>query len=101
KADVILLYGVPTVGVQTLVAARAFGIPVVFRAIDVSHQLVPNRILVAPTKLLERVIFRSVDLNVVLTPNLKQYILTYGADDSKIRLLPSGVDAEMFSPGPR
>src|SRR5207244_136273 len=42
KPDVVLLYGLPTIGVQTVMAARHFGVPVVFRAIDVSHQLVPN-----------------------------------------------------------
>jgi glycosyltransferase involved in cell wall biosynthesis len=101
KVDVILLYGLPTVGVQTLTAARAFGVPIVFRAIDVSHQLVQNRVLVPPTKILERIVFNSVDFNVALTPHLKQYIQSYGVPESAIRLLPSGVDAKMFSPGPR
>src|SRR5881409_1814892 len=50
-ADVILLYGLPTVGLQALLAARAFGVPVIFRAIDVSHQLVPYRILVPATQI--------------------------------------------------
>ncbi len=101
QADVILLYGLPTVGLQTVIAARAFGIPVVFRASDVSHALVPSRILVPLTKILERLIFRSVAFNVALTPHLKRYIEAYGVPERAIRLLPSGVDAQMFSPGPR
>jgi len=100
-ADVILLYGLPTVGLQALLAARAFGVPVIFRAIDVSHQLVPYRILVPATQILEKCIFNQVDFNVALTPHLSEYIRSYGVAESRIRLLPSGVDAAMFSPGCR
>ncbi len=101
RPDVVLLYGLPTVGVQALLAARRFGIPVVFRAIDVSHQLVPNPVLVPITKVLEKFVFNSVDFNIALTPHLKDYILSYGVPEMNVRLLPSGVDAAMFSPGPR
>jgi glycosyltransferase involved in cell wall biosynthesis len=99
--DVILLYGLPTVGVQTLLAARKFGVPVVFRAIDVTHQLVPRGPLVPATKILEKLIFNSVRFNVALTPHLRSYIQSYGVSKDRVRLLPSGVDTEMFSPGPR
>ena len=101
KIDVVLLYGLPTVGVQVLLAAHAVGIPVVFRSIDVSHALVPNPLLVPLTKILERIVFRSVKFNIALTPHLQSYIHSYGVPEAAIRLLPSGVDAEMFSPGPR
>lgn len=101
KIDVVLLYGLPTVGLQVLLAARAFQVPVVFRAIDVSHALVPSPLLVPITRVLERIVFRSVVFNIVLTPHLKEYLQSYGVPAAKIRLLPSGVDAEMFSPGPR
>src|SRR5438552_5058568 len=50
-ADVILLYGLPTVGIQTLLAARAYAVPVVFRAIDVTHELVPYRVLALPSRI--------------------------------------------------
>jgi glycosyltransferase involved in cell wall biosynthesis len=98
--DAVLLYGLPTVGVQALLAARAFDVPVVFRAIDVTHQLVPP-LLSLPTRALESVVFNQVDLNIVLTPLLRNYIQAYDVPDSKMRLLPSGVDTSMFSPGPK
>ena len=101
KPDVLLLYGLPTIGLQAMMAARRFKVPIVFRGIDVSHQLVPNRLLVPFTKLLERMVFNGVDLNIALTPHLKKYISAYGVPDERIRLLPSGVDADLFSPGPR
>ena len=101
RPDVLLLYGLPTVGLQSILAARSFNVPVVFRAIDVSHQLVPNRLLVWPTKTLESFVFNSVDLNIPLTFHLEKYVLNYGVSATRVRRLPSGVDAQMFSPGPR
>src|SRR5262249_15136183 len=46
------------------------------------------------------IVFNHTDLNIALTPMLQDYIQAYGVPDSKMRLLPSGVDTEMFSPGP-
>lgn len=101
KPDVVLLYGMPTIGVQAVAAARLFGVPIVFRAIDVSHQLVPSAVLVPLTKVIERFVFKAVDFNIALTTRLKQYIASYGVPDNRIKLLPSGVDVDLFSPGPR
>ena len=101
RPDVLLLYGLPTVGLQSILAARSFNVPVVFRSIDVSHQLVPSRLLVWPTKTLESFVFNSVDLNIPLTSHLEKYVLNYGVSATRVRRLPSGVDAQMFSPGPR
>ena len=39
KYDLVVLYAVPTTGWQTIAIARRRGIPVVFRALDVSHQI--------------------------------------------------------------
>src|SRR5207253_5210265 len=52
--DAVLLYGLPTVGVQTLLAAHHHNVPVMFRSIDVLNQLVPWPVLVRPTRLLEK-----------------------------------------------
>jgi glycosyltransferase involved in cell wall biosynthesis len=100
KFDAVLLYGLPTVGIQTLVAARAHRVPVAFRAIDVTHELVPP-VLSLPTRMLESIVFNHADLNIALTPLLRNYIQAYDVPDEKMRLLPSGVDTEMFSPGPK
>src|SRR5437762_769125 len=56
--DAVLLYGLPTVGVQTLFAARACGVPIIFRSIDVLHRLVPFRGLAVFTKVMERYVYR-------------------------------------------
>src|SRR5262245_38525789 len=101
KPHVVLLYGIPTIGVQALLLARRARVPVICRAIDVTHELVPNRLLVPATHLFARYVFRHADLNAALTPHLKKYIQSYGVEESRIRLLPSGVDTEIFSPGKR
>jgi len=99
--DAVILYGWPTVGIQTLLSARKFNVPIVFRSIDVLHELVPWRSLAAATRILERHIYRKVDAVFPVTLHLKQHILSYGVPESRIRVLPSGVDTRMFSPGPR
>src|SRR5207249_4086229 len=98
KPDVILLYGLPTVGLQSVISGRWYDVPVVFRSIDVLNQLAP-RSLAVMTKVLEGIVYRSVAGIVALTPRLQEHIASYGVPDSRIRLLPCGVDAALFSPG--
>jgi len=98
--DAVLLYGMPTVGIQTVVSASLHGVPVAFRSIDVSHELVPPA-LTLPTRMIESIVFNHVDLNIALTPLIRNYIQSYEVPDKKVRLLPSGVDTEMFSPDAR
>ena len=50
KIDAIILYSVPTNGLQTIYWARKYGIPVIFRSIDVLNQLVTYPILSFITK---------------------------------------------------
>ncbi len=100
RPDVILLYGLPTVGLQALLSARWYGVPIVFRSIDVMNQLAP-RPLASMTKILERIVYRYVDGIIALTPRLQQHVESYGIPRSRIRLLPCGVDTHLFSPGAR
>ena len=99
--DVVLLYGVPSVGVQTVLSARRFQIPVIFRSIDILNQLVPSRVLIPATKVLERYVYNRVDAVVPVTLHLKNYVESFGVPEARVRVLPSGVDTTMFSPGAR
>jgi glycosyltransferase involved in cell wall biosynthesis len=99
--DGVLLYGLPTVGIQTLLAARQFGVPVIFRSIDILNQLVPSKVLVPVTRMMERYIYNRVDAVLTVTVHLKNHVLSYGVPESRVTVLPSGVDATMFSAGPR
>src|SRR5579883_2045356 len=66
RFDAVLLYGLPTVGIQALVSARLAAVPIAFRSIDVTHELVPPA-LSLPTRMLESIVFNQVDLNIALT----------------------------------
>jgi glycosyltransferase involved in cell wall biosynthesis len=99
--DGVLLYGLPTVGVQSLLAARQFDVPVIFRSIDILNQLVPSRVLVPVTRLMERYVYNRVDAVLTVTVHLKNHVLSYGVPERRVTVLPSGVDTRMFSPGPR
>lgn len=99
--DAVLLYALPTLGFQTLLLARLFGVPVHFRSIDVLHRLVPYAPLVPITRWMEGVVYRRVDAITTITRHLERYICSFGVDPRRVLVLPSGVDIEMFSPGAR
>jgi glycosyltransferase involved in cell wall biosynthesis len=57
----VVLYAVPTFGPQTIRLARKAGIPVVFRALDVSHKIRGS--LVAPLiRMAEKFVYKHADL---------------------------------------
>jgi glycosyltransferase involved in cell wall biosynthesis len=99
KIDAIVLYSVPTNGLQTVRAARKFNIPVLFRSIDMLHILVPFRPLRPATKMLEKKVYSAVDLVVPNTPRYASYVAGMGVPESKIKLLPDQLDTSLFKPG--
>ena len=58
--DAIVLYAVPTYGLQTLWLARRFKVPVLFRALDVSHKI-RSSLLSPAIKWVEKQIYKQVD----------------------------------------
>jgi glycosyltransferase involved in cell wall biosynthesis len=96
--DIILLYSVPTNGLQAIYAARKFGIPVVFRSIDILHKLVPHAALRPVTRLLEKKVYSGVDAILAITPNHARYVIGLGASESKVRLLLMPIDTKIFHP---
>ena len=96
--DAIVLYSVPTNGLQAIYLARKFNIPIVFRSIDIPNMLVPYPILRPVTKLLEERIYSKVDLVLPNTPQYSKYIANMGVAESKIRLLPFSIDTGLFHP---
>ncbi len=97
--DIILLYSVPTNGWQTIRLARQFGVPVVFRSIDILNQLVPHAALSPITRCLERKIYSQADLILTISPRLSRYVTNMGADGNKVKLLLLGTDTRTFRPG--
>ncbi|MCP4349060.1 MAG: glycosyltransferase family 4 protein [Desulfobacterales bacterium] len=96
--DFILLYSAPNSGWQTAGLACKYNIPVIFRSIDVLHQIVPHRIYKYPTLLAEKYVCKNSDLILALTPKLKDYMIRLGADEKNIVIQLSGVDTEKFRP---
>jgi len=97
EIDAIVLYSVPTNGVQAISLARKYGVPVIFRAIDIVHMLVPHKILRPITFSLEKWVYGRVDKILTLSPKLSDYVIRMGADRSKVELLPLGVDIKKFN----
>ena len=96
--DVVVLYSVPTNGIQTLKIAKKYNVPVVFRSIDILHMLVRNKILRRITFSLEKEVYSHVDKILVLTPKLAEYVINLGADEDNVELLLFGVDTKRFNP---
>lgn len=59
--DAVVLYAVPTYGLQTIRIARRFSVPVLFRSIDVSHKI--RRSFFSPViKRIEKQLYKRADL---------------------------------------
>jgi glycosyltransferase involved in cell wall biosynthesis len=96
--DVVVLYSVPTNGLQTLVFSRILGRPVLFHSFDVLHRMTGHQSLVAPTWAFERFVYRRVDKIVVISSALRDYMKSIGVRENNIVLLPPAVDTNRFHP---
>lgn len=97
--DAIVLYSVPTSGLQTIWLAKKLKIPVLFRSIDVLNRLVPYGVLRPVTRLMERRVYSSADLVIPNTPQYLRYILGMGIPESRVRLVSFPLDTGLFRPG--
>ena len=75
--DVIVLYAVPTFGWQTVRIAKKAGVPVVFRALDVSH-LIRKGLTSQLVKLAERYVYKRATLVSANNLVLGQYVAELG-----------------------
>jgi glycosyltransferase involved in cell wall biosynthesis len=75
--DAVVLYAVPTYGLQTLWFARANRVPVMFRALDVSHKI-RSSVLSPAIKWIERKIYKNVDLLSANNPAMASYCKQLG-----------------------
>ena len=97
----IILYSVPTNGLQTLYWAKKHKTPVHFRSLDVSHQLVPSKILLLPTYFMERFVYKRVSSITAITPKLTKYAIEMGGNPHTTSYLPTGSDIDLFHPQPK
>jgi glycosyltransferase involved in cell wall biosynthesis/GT2 family glycosyltransferase len=75
--DVVMLYAVPTSGWQTVRIAKKAGVPVVFRALDVSH-LIRKGLTSQLVKLAERYVYRRATIISANNLVLGEYVTNLG-----------------------
>jgi hypothetical protein len=90
KPDLIVLYAVPTNGWQTLKTARALGIPVVYRAIDVSHEI-RKSIFLSAVRIAERYVVRNASMTLANNDSMARHVIDLGAPPDHVRVLFPGV----------
>ena len=74
RFDVVLNFAVPTFGLQVLTVAKLFGVPVVHRALDVSHEI-RESIYRLPILVVEKILYRLVGTLSANNAAMKNYCL--------------------------
>lgn len=97
KYEVIVLYGVPTNGWQTVLIAKLFRVPVLYRAIDISHELRKTKFKTL-IKLAERIVYRLSNQISTNNATLADYCASFGAKREQISVDYPGLDLVRFSP---
>ena len=100
KIDLIVLYGVPTNGWQTVLVAKLLRIPVIFRAIDVSH-LLRGSLFRNLIRTAERFIYRNVNHISVHNEALATHCVSFGANPNNVSIDYPRFDTNRFAPSPR
>ncbi len=95
RYDAIVLYGVPTNGWQTVMIARLFKIPVLYRGIDVAHALRRTR-FARLIEISERFIYRNATQLSVNNVALRDYCVSRGAIAERVSVDYPGLDIEHF-----
>lgn len=94
--DAVVLLAVPTYGLQTLWAAKRHGVPVAFRALDVSHKI-RNNALGWAIKQVEKRIYKRADLLLGNNPAMTAYCERLGSRTRPSKTLLAPVDLSHFS----
>ncbi|MDP4902182.1 MAG: glycosyltransferase [Ilumatobacteraceae bacterium] len=97
KIDLVVLYGVPTNGWQTVFLSKILKIPVIFRAIDIAHLLRETKFK-SLVKLAERYIYRNVDHISAHNDALKNYCIEMGAAPARVSIDFPRFDFDRFKP---
>ncbi len=100
RFDVVVLYGVPTNGWQTIAISKYFQVPVIFRAIDVSQAL--RKSIFRPLiRIAEKYIYRNATWVSTNNQALKNYCINNGSKPDSTSVDYPGLDLERFQPGMR
>jgi glycosyltransferase involved in cell wall biosynthesis len=99
RPDVIAIYSIPTNGWQTVILARLFKIPTLFRAIDVSHQIRVTRFS-RFVHLMEKFVYSNSDYLCTHNEALRRYCIDRGASPDRSSIVYPGIDTGRFYPAP-
>ena len=97
KIDMVVLYGVPTNGWQTVFLSKILKIPVIFRAIDIAHLLRETKFK-SLVKFAERYIYRNVDHISAHNDALNNYCIEMGAAPTRVSIDFPRFDLDRFKP---
>jgi glycosyltransferase involved in cell wall biosynthesis len=95
RPDVIVTYAVPTFGLQLLIAGRILKIPVVYRAIDVSHQI-RKSIFNPAIKVVEGLAIRFASLVSCNNRAMQSYVIKRGAFPENTEVIYAPIDVTHF-----
>lgn len=98
--DAIVLYAVPTYGLQTLWFAKKYQVPVMFRALDVSHKI-RSSVLSPAIKRIEKRIYKKVDLLSANNPAMASYCNQLGQRTKETKVHFPPLDLSHFQDGAR
>jgi glycosyltransferase involved in cell wall biosynthesis len=98
--DAVVLYAVPTYGLQTLWLAKKHRVPVMFRALDVSHKI-RSSVFSSAIKWIEKRIYKQVELLSANNPAMAKYCDELSGRDSKTAVHFPPLDLSHFQNGSR
>ena len=97
QPDVVVTYSIQTSGWQVVSICRRREIPVMVRAIDVSHKLRKSR-FEAAIKKAERFVYSNADHVCANNEALRQYCISLGASPDRSSVIYPGIDTARFYP---
>ena len=95
--DVVVTYSIPTSGWQVVAVCKRKGVPVIVRAIDISHKLRKTR-FEAIIKRAERFVYRHADHVCANNEALREYCIRLGASPTRSSVIYPGIDLHRFTP---
>ena len=95
RPDVIVNFAVPTFGWQVVREAKKRGIPIAYRALDVSHKI-RRTVFASLVKVAERFVIGNSDLVLANNPAMRDYSLQMGAKSDKVSVVLPQMNIDMF-----
>ena len=101
--DVVLLYSIFVNGTSTIRLCRKYGVPVVYRVLDIYHKIRGNPLMAVPLYFAERFTYRNADVVCVTNEKLRGYVerLAGARRLAPVSVIHHGVDLDFFKPLPR